>query len=56
MPQIIGIYLIYLFAALTLKLIKTDFYVFAFCAKFLVINVFSKYTIKYKIKFHAEVT
>ena len=34
--------------------LKTDFYIFAFFAKFLVVKGFSKYTIKYKIKFHVE--
>ena len=39
-----------------LKSLKTDFYVFAFFTKFLVIHVFNKYTIRYKIKFHVEIT
>jgi hypothetical protein len=64
MPQIIGIFLRYLFVALTLtfsyksgfKITKIAFYVFAFFAKILVINVFKKYIIRYKIKFHIEVT
>jgi hypothetical protein len=38
-----------------LKSLKTDFHVFAFFAVFLVIKVFNKYTIRYKIKFNAEV-
>ena len=39
-----------------LELLKTGFYVFAFLAKILVIKVFNKYTIRYKIEFHVEVT
>jgi hypothetical protein len=38
------------------KSIKTDSYVFAFFEKFLVMNVFKKYTIRYKIEFYVEVT
>ena len=53
MPQIIDISWLYLFITLTLKLynksilesIETDFYVFTFFAKFLVINIFSKHII-----------
>ena len=37
-----------------LESIKTDFYVFAFFANFLVINVYKKYMIRWTIKFHAE--
>ena len=63
MPQIIDIFLHYLSVTLTLKLItkvflellKTGFYIFAFFVIFLVINVFNKYMIKCKIKFHVEV-
>ena len=39
-----------------LKSLKTGFYVFAFFTKILVIHVFDKYTIRYKIKFYVEVT
>ena len=35
---------------------KTDFYIFAFFSKFLVILVFKKYISRYKIKFYVEVT
>ena len=35
-----------------LESLKTNFYVFAFFTKFLVINIFNKY----KIKFHVKVT
>jgi hypothetical protein len=63
MPQIIGIFLLYLSVTLTLKFsykvflesLKTDFYVFAFFTKFLVIHVFNKYTIRYRIEFYVEV-
>ena len=41
---------------ISLKSPKTDFNVFAFFAKFLVTNVFSNYIIRYRIKFHIEVT
>ena len=63
MLQIIGIFLRYLFVTLTLKfyykvflgLLKTGFYVFAFFTRFLVLNVFYKYMITCKIKFHVDV-
>jgi hypothetical protein len=60
----IGIFLRYLSATIIIKFnhkvflksLKTGFYIFAFFAKFLVINVFNKYTIRYKIEFYVEVT
>jgi hypothetical protein len=62
--QIIDICLLYLFVTLTLKLynksifksLKIAFYVFAFFAKFLVINFSNKSIIRCKIKFYTEVT
>jgi hypothetical protein len=40
---------------LFLESLKTVFHVFAFFTKFLVTDIFNKYIIKRKIKFHAEV-
>ena len=64
MPQIIGIFLRYLSVTLTLKfnyksifkITKNWFLCFCFFCNFLVIQVFNKYTIRYKIKFYVEVT
>jgi hypothetical protein len=64
MFRIIELCLLYLFVMLNLKfyyksifrIIKSDFYVFAFFVIFLVRKAFDKYTIRCKIKFHVEVT
>jgi hypothetical protein len=59
MPQMIGIFLRYLSVTLTLngnyksilKLLKTDFYVFAFFTKFLVMNISINISLDVKLNF-----